>query len=177
MKASKKAYIIIKHFEVSATTSVQAIVADVEKCDICDGIHVPATHAYLCPAQVWTIGYGHTKGVKRGDYCTVNQAENYLKQDVAITENHLTKALNADEIEVNQDMFDALVSFAFNVKGGVSTLIHSTLWKKLKEKDKQSAAEEFNRWVYATVNGQKVALKGLIKRRTAERKLFLSLDW
>ena len=175
MKASNKAYSIIRHYEVSSTTSYLTSTSETLKCDICHKEHQPITQAYLCPANVWTIGYGHTKGVKKGDYCTEGQAEIYLKQDVLFVEQSLTRALDADEIELNQDMFDALVSFCFNVRGGVSTLIKSTLWQKLKAKDINGAADEFPRWVYATVNGNKIALKGLVKRRESERQLFLSL--
>ena len=93
-------------------------------------------------------------------------------------------ALNADEIIVSQGQFDALVDFAYNL--GASKLVNSTLWKKLKAKDYESAANEFLKWnkikvkVKNIVNGQVVVgfklveVKGLTRRRQAEKKLFLS---
>ena len=62
--------------------------------------------AYKCPAGVWTIGYGHTAGVKQGMTITQEQADNYLKSDLVIYENHVNN-LNRS---FNQNEFDALVS-------------------------------------------------------------------
>lgn len=133
------------------------------------------TKAYVCPAGVLTIGYGHTDGVKKSDVITEKQANEYLKSDVADFSKKLNKALNADEIELQTvHQFDALICFAFNV--GITALINSTLWKKLKAKDYQGAAGQFGRWNKAKVNGKYVVLNGLTKRRYAEYKLFLKED-
>lgn len=134
--------------------------------------------SYVCPAGKLTIGYGHTKNVKKGQQITEEQAEAFLKDDVQNFEAQLLKALNADEIEINQNQFDALISFAFNL--GIANLIGSTLWKKLIAKNLKGAAEEFSRWIYAT---RKVTIKeksytvreplrGLCARRLTERDLF-----
>lgn len=142
--------------------------------------------AYKCPAGVWTIGYGSThyedgQAVKSGDVISQAYAEKLLQHDVAVIERQLIRALNADEIIVSQGQFDALVDFAYNL--GASKLVNSTLWKKLKAKDYESAANEFLIWnkikVKNIVNGQVVGfklveVKGLTKRRQAEQKLFLS---
>lgn len=141
--------------------------------------------AYKCPAGVWTIGYGSThyedgQAVKSGDVISQAYAEKLLQHDVAVIERQLIRALNADEIIVSQGQFDALVDFAYNL--GASKLVNSTLWKKLKAKDYESAANEFLIWnkikVKNIVNGQVVGfklveVKGLTKRRQAEQKLFL----
>lgn len=133
------------------------------------------TKAYKCPAGVWTIGYGHTKGVKAGDVITEEQADKLLTEDVNVFAKELTKALNADEIELqSRHQFDALICFAFNV--GMNSLIHSTMWEKLKAKDYCGASIQFERWNKAKVNGKYVALKGLTRRRNAERQLFLEPD-
>lgn len=123
------------------------------------------TEAYRCPAGILTIGYGHTHGVKMGDKCSPSQAEEWLRQDCLAAEMtirmHVKKTLN-------QNQFDALVSFIFNL--GAVDFIGSTLLKKLNAGDYAGAASEFGRWV--NVCGRKFS--GLVKRRAAEKTLFLS---
>ena len=69
--------------------------------------------AYRCPAGIWTIGYGHTLGVRSGDVITKDQAEEYLLQDVEKYES-MVNAYN-NKYKWTQNEFDALVSFAFNI--------------------------------------------------------------
>lgn len=64
--------------------------------------------SYKCPSGVWTIGYGHTNGVKSGMQITKSKALNYLKQDLSIFERSVT---NYVKVPLNQKQFDALVSF------------------------------------------------------------------
>ena len=82
--------------------------------------------AYKCPAGLWTIGYGHTKNVKSGQKITQKQAENFLKQDLKTFEKGVEKAV---KVRLNQNQFDALVSFAYNC--GLGALKTSTLLRKL----------------------------------------------
>ena len=134
------------------------------------------SHAYLCPADRYTIGWGHIKDVKKGDVVTEAQAENLLKQDLKLFESKLNYSIEQDHVNLNQNQFDACISFIFNL--GFSAFIFSTLYKKLKAGDFDGASDEFLKWVYITktVNGEKVKLrlKGLEQRRKAERDLFLS---
>ena len=135
------------------------------------------SHAYLCPAGVISIGWGHTgSDVKQGMVITEGEAEILLKKDLNKFASKITFSLEQDKIKVNQNQFDALCSFAFNL--GYSALVFSTLWKKLKAGDYKGASDEFLKWVYITknVNGEKIKirLKGLETRRNAERDLFLS---
>lgn len=130
------------------------------------------TKSYICPSGKVTIGYGHTQGVKEGDVITLEGAEKLLKQDVSYFEGALDRELQRYNIEVNQNQFDALVSFAFNL--GVNALLKSNLWHKLRAGSYTSAADEFLKWNKGRVNGQLVELKGLTRRRQAERELFLS---
>lgn len=121
--------------------------------------------AYICPGGKWTIGYGHTQGVKSGDRVSREQAEQMLQDD--LTEFELGVA-NCVEVPLNQNQFDALVSFAYNL--GVNALKDSTLLKRLNAGYYAIAANQFDRWVYA--NGEK--LPGLVTRREVEKKLFLT---
>lgn len=124
--------------------------------------------AYKCSAGVATIGYGTTTGVKMGDTCTQQQADKWLQHDVDL----LTIAINNHlRIILNENQQAALISFAYNV--GMGALNNSTLMKKLNQGDIIGASNEFLKWDKATVNGKKVALAGLTRRRKAERELFL----
>lgn len=126
--------------------------------------------AYKCPAGVWTIGYGHTVGVKRGDKMTEGEAERQLRRDLAEYEAFVDK-LGVTE---RQNKFDALVDFAYNL--GCDALAGSTLLKKIRAcaPDVEVRAE-FMRWVYATVAGKKRKLDGLVKRRKWEADRFFNI--
>lgn len=120
--------------------------------------------AYKCPGGVWTIGYGCTKNVKQGMTITKKQAIDYLMRDLVQIEKgivHLVK------VSINQNQFDALVSFVFNC--GLGNFKRSTLLKKINNNDFIAASEEFIRWNKS--NGK--VLKGLTRRRLEERDLFL----
>ena len=141
MKASVDAYELIKQFE---------------------GLRLKA---YLCPAGIWTIGYGHTSGVSPNSFITIQEADEYLHRDVATIEMQLNK-LN---LILRQCQWDAIVSFVFNV--GIGNFKSSTLLAKIRiNPDDNSIMDEFLRWVYA--NGK--VMRGLQKRRLTEMKLYFS---
>lgn len=125
--------------------------------------------AYLCPANVWTIGWGTTVypngiKVKKGDTCTVEQAKTYKAHDLRRFEKCVNSAV---KVSINQNQFDALVSLAYNI--GEKAFSSSTLVKKLNVGDYQGAANQFSVW-----NKSKgKVLNGLTNRRAAERTLFL----
>lgn len=121
--------------------------------------------AYKCPAGVWTIGYGHTGGVKPGMEINQAQATVMLKRDMRSYEATVNKYVT---VEINQNQFDALVSFTYNCGG--NALRKSTLLKLLNQGKIKEAADQFDLW---NRGGGKV-LPGLVRRRTAEKKLFLS---
>lgn len=124
--------------------------------------------AYPDPAtggEPWTIGYGHTRGVKEGDTCTEEQATEWLKEDVYFAEKCIKQSVKVD---ITQGQYDALVSFIYNV--GCGNFRNSTLLRKLNEGDDVGAADEFIHWSKA--NGK--TMKGLLTRREAERDLFLA---
>ena len=120
-------------------------------------------NAYLCPAGVVTIGYGHTHGVKMGDRITAEQAERLLIGDLIVAETEV----NRYGFDLTKNQFDALVSFVYNV--GARNFRSSTLLKRLKDNPSDpDIAKQFGRWVYG---GGKV-LQGLIRRRKDEAKLY-----
>jgi lysozyme len=119
--------------------------------------------AYLCPAGVWTIGWGRTTNVKRGDTCTQAQADAWLVAEYDAFERRV-RALVKVPLTTNQ--LGALVSFAYNV--GTGALASSTLLRLLNAGQYEAAAQQFARWNKA---GGRV-LSGLTRRRKAEAELF-----
>ena len=121
--------------------------------------------AYLCPGGVWTIGYGHTAGVKPGMVISEAQAEEYLKADLISFERYL----NGLGLALNQNQFDALISLIYNI--GIGNFQKSTLLRKARiNANDNSIMDEFLRWVYS--KGR--VLPGLQRRRLREMKLYFS---
>jgi len=124
-----------------------------------EGLHLTS---YLCPAKVWTIGYGHTRTAVKGMRITEAQAEALLREDLKTFELAVNVLV---EVPITPHQFSALVSLAFNI--GHVAFKRSTLLAKLNAV--QPCADEFMRWNRA--GGR--ALAGLISRRAEERALFL----
>jgi lysozyme len=129
--------------------------------------------AYRDPVGIPTIGYGTIRypdgtPVRLGDEISRAEAEAYLMHELEEAAEGVSAL--TDGIALNQNQFDALVSFTYNV--GPGAFGGSTLLKKLKEGDFAAAAAEFDRWNKGRVNGEKVVLRGLSIRRAAERALF-----
>jgi|TARA_Y100000289_G_scaffold64752_1_gene77147 lysozyme len=139
MKTAQKGLELIKHFEGCELT------------------------AYKCPAGVWTIGYGHIKGVSEGMTITQEQAEQMLLDELVEYENYINELVSVD---LSQNQFDALVSWVYNL--GPSNLRSSTLLKVLNSGDYNGVPAQIMRWNKA---GGKV-LEGLTRRREAEARLF-----
>lgn len=149
MKPGKRGIELIKHFEGFFSKS------------------------YRCPANVWTIGWGtirykNGKRVLAGETITKEEAEEELMFEVE----HKSKFIKA---VVNQNQFDALVSFAYNV--GQGALENSTLYRKVRANPNDpTIRDEFMKWNKARVNGVLTPLKGLTRRRKAEADLYFSKD-
>ncbi|WP_367617110.1 lysozyme [Teichococcus vastitatis] len=122
--------------------------------------------AYTCVGGVLTIGVGHTGNVKPGETITQLEAEQLLAGDLEKFEAGVAKLVT---VPLNNDQFSAIVSFAFNC--GLEALRTSTLLRKLNAGDLHGAADQLPRW---NKSGGKV-YAGLVKRRAAERALFLGL--
>lgn len=139
MKIGEKGLDLIKHFE---------------------GLKL---EAYKCPADVWTIGYGTTKGVKPGQRITESKAEELLKEDLKWVEGAINKNVRVD---LNQNQFDALASWVYNL--GETNLRSSTMLRKLNAGNYAEVPEQMKRWNKS--NGQ--VLSGLVRRRQAEADLW-----
>lgn len=139
-----------------ATEKALAIIKFSESCRL---------KAYPDTGGVWTIGWGHTRGVKEGDTCTQAQADAWLVEDVGDAERiiarHVLKPLT-------QNQFDGLVPFVYNI--GAPQFIGSTMLRLLNRGQFTAAADQYPRWKLDNGDVQ----PGLIKRRAAERALFLT---
>lgn len=121
--------------------------------------------AYQDSKGVWTIGYGHTAGVREGDTCTQIQAEIWLQQDISWA----TAVVNREVIiDLTQHEFDALVDFVFNCGSGNFT--SSTMLKLINGGHLDQAADEFEKWD----KSGGVVIAGLLRRRKAEEAEFQS---
>lgn len=130
---------------------------------------------YICPAGYWTIGYGHRINYNEDIHGSMDifkkqgvlqsYAEDLLKQDLISAERAVNKLITST---LNENQFSALVSFVFNLGSG--RLQSSTLRMKLNRGDYEGAADELLKWT----KGGGRTLKGLVARRTEERRLFLS---
>lgn len=128
-----------------------------------EGLRLKA-YKVLDSEKYYTIGYGHYGAdVRFGQEITKARADELFKQDVSRFEKAVNRLVKVD---LNQNQFNALVSFAYNV--GEGALASSTLLEKLNRGDYKGASAEFPRW---NKSGGKV-LAGLTKRREKERKLF-----
>tara|TARA_B100001564_G_scaffold318861_2_gene295755 strand:- start:2061 stop:2504 length:444 start_codon:yes stop_codon:yes gene_type:complete len=124
--------------------------------------------AYRCAANVLTIGYGSTKGVKEGDTITQEEADSLLLHEMDEYESYINNMVKSD---LKQNEFDSLVSWVFNL--GPSNLSSSTLLQKLNNKDWDDVPNQIKRWNKA--GGQ--VKQGLVRRREAEALLFEGKEW
>lgn len=127
--------------------------------------------AYLCPAGVWTIGWGHTKGVKKGMKITEEQAEELLEEDMQ----EAIRVVERLNVDLSDNQYNALVSFVFNIGG--SAFAKSTIRRKiLANPENPKIAEEMKKWKYATNSKtkKKEVLSGLVRRREKEAELYFS---
>lgn len=124
--------------------------------------------AYQDSVGIWTIGWGHTGSVKKGDIWTQGEADNILLNDLDKFEGYVNQYV---KVPLTQNQFDALVSWTFNL--GPGNLKSSTILTKLNEKKYDEVPSQMKRWNKA---GGKV-LHGLERRRNAEAVMFSGEDW
>ena len=127
---------------------------------------------YLCPAGVWTIGYGNTKyldgrKVQKTDPAISEQAAEQLLE-LTVLKEFLPKALSLSPLlKDHPNKLAAVLSFCYNL--GAGAYANSTLRKKINASQFEQASKEFGKWVMAS--GKK--LNGLVKRRAEEAELFI----
>ena len=130
----------------------------------CEGLYL---NSYKCPAGVWTIGYGCTKGIRPGMTISEAEAEEMLRKELTEFEKGVERILS--HIPLNENQFSALVSLTYNC--GMEPITEGmTIRRKLEARDYRGAAEGFLLW---NKGGGRV-LPGLVKRREMEKKLFLT---
>jgi lysozyme len=132
--------------------------------------------AYLDSVGILTIGVGHTSAagppeVRKGMKITAKQSDEILTRDLQGVEADVNRLV---KVPLTQNQFDALVSLVFNIGG--TAFRKSTLLKRLNTGDYAAAADQFRVWNKGTINGKKVAIKGLTTRRNAERAQFRAGD-
>lgn len=120
--------------------------------------------AYRDPVGIWTIGYGHTQGVRAGQRISKRKAERLLRKDAGLAASYVRTYVR---VPLKQHQFDMLVSFAYNV--GVGAFRSSTLLRYLNVANYRGAADQLLEWTKA--GGTE--LPGLVRRRRAERRVFL----
>lgn len=128
----------------------------------CEGLYL---QPYLCPANVWTIGYGSTRGVTK-DMAPITEEEALVRLKIDVLNEAERPLKNLVKVQLNQNQYDALVSLVFNI--GQGNFRASTLRQKLNRGDFEGAANEFKKWR----RGGGRILPGLVKRREVEEKLF-----
>jgi len=124
--------------------------------------------AYQDVAGIWTIGYGHIKDAKPGQTITESEAEALLRGDLKDAEQAVERLVKAP---IKENEFSALVSLVFNI--GESAFAHSTTLKRLNKGEREEAAAAIELWIKATIDGKLRPVLGLVRRRAAEKALFL----
>ena len=137
----------------------KALIKKFEGCEL---------EAYKCPAGVWTIGFGFTKGVKEGDVWSQDHAEEMLDIELEEYEEYVSDLV---DVPLNENQFSSLVAWCYNL--GPTNLVQSTLLSKLNSGLYEDVPHEIKRWNKA--NGE--VLEGLVRRREAEALLFEGKDW
>ena len=126
--------------------------------------------AYQDAAGVWTIGYGHTDGVRQGDKISQQYAEDMLKEAIEDVERQLMALHDSEVLNMAPQQLDAVVSFVFNL--GIKRWQYSTLRRCIMlGKPKEVIRKEWMQWVRA--GGKQ--LPGLVKRRQWEFNRFYEL--
>ncbi len=120
----------------------------------------------------WTIGYGHTHGVRPGWICTIEQAREWFEQDMQLAEMCVAHLVN---VPLTQGQFDALCSWTYNL--GAGRLQKSTMLRKLNAGEYDRACAELTKWVWGVdpddpKKERKIVLKGLVTRRNWEAELW-----
>ncbi len=118
--------------------------------------------------DIWIVGYGHTRSARAGVEVSEREAEYLLRYDLVDIENAIKRMIYAP---LNQNEFDALVSFAWNI--GVDQFRTSNVLNYINAGEMLAAAESFSSWRKANLDGSLIVVDALVRRRAAEKNLFL----
>lgn len=129
--------------------------------------------AYLCPAGKWTIGYGQTKGVKKGMVWTKAQAEADMSATVRRFAEEVRQLVRKDTTDAE---LSAFTSLAYNIGTPNFKTSSALRWHNARESASKVCAG-IRMWDKATVNGKKIVLKGLVRRRAAECSVYTTGDF
>ena len=121
------------------------------------------------PGGGWIVGYGHTRSARQGVEVTEREAEYLLRYDLREVEKMVRNSIHAP---LNQNEFDAIISFAWNI--GRDSFHSSDVLKYINAGEMIAAAESFSAWRKARVDGRSIVVDALVRRRAAEKNLFLS---
>lgn len=127
--------------------------------------------AALLPDGRWTLGHGHTLSARKGARVSPDDAEALLRYDLIAIASAVNETVYAP---LTQNQFDALASFAFNL--GLDNFRGSSVLKRLNEGSAIQAASAMELWRKADVAGEWIVIDALVRRRSAERALFLTPD-
>ena len=136
----------------------------------------PALRAYQCPAGVWTIGFGRTRGVRQGMTCTADEAWQWLRDELA---ERADQVRSVCRVEPTPNQLGALVSLHYNIGHGAFAGTGPrpracTVLQRHNEGDHDAAARAFGLWNKARVGGRLTVMRGLTLRRAAESALYLT---
>lgn len=123
--------------------------------------------AYLCPAKVWTIGYGHTHGVSQGDTITKRKAEKLLEKELM---RRMEEVLSVLLTTPDPNELAAMVSLQYNI--GQHAFAQSSVVRNWNNGNIWMSGESFKLWNKATINGKLTVLPGLVNRRADEVRVF-----
>lgn len=158
-KAQKIADLQVRKYDWPICWDAVELIAQREDCFLT---------AYLCPAKVWTIGWGETVGVTRGMNWTKEQADARFFESIKQTAQAVKEMCTG---YTNEDQAGALTSLAYNI--GLTALKNSTVLRTHNAGDVAAASRAFHLWNKARVNGKLAPLAGLTARRAAESALYL----
>lgn len=126
--------------------------------------------SYQDVAGIWTIGYGHIKGVSQGQQITLDQADQFLREDLAEAENAVEAA--TVEVTTTDNQFGAMTALCFNI--GTGNFRSSSVLREHRTGNYAAAASAFLMWDKAHVDGELREVAGLRDRRQAESELYLA---
>ena len=140
------------------TQSALSLIKEMESCRL---------DAYRDAVGVWTIGYGHTGGVRAGSSITMAQAQRFLINDIKVAQKDIARCV---KVPLTDNEYGALVSLVFNIGG--RAFKRSTCLNELNRGNRQAAGTAMELFVKGRVRGRKRVLNGLVRRRRLERALF-----